>query len=375
MTIKISQMNPKGSNVASADLFETDSGGVTYSVSGAEMQSLNVITNTSSTKTLALADAYSYQICNSGSAQTVTIPTNATVPFLPGTVIFLYRLGAGTVTVAPASGVTILDPDGGNLANMPQKGEVKLVLSNTTDTWIYIPTTPNVIAYNLNIQDPANPGAFPTLPSGTQFAVSGSLTGTPAANTIYSRISFANGRGFTGFSKWMGTGWNSSIGAEFGALGYIAGGSSIIAYQWNISSGITPTNPLHSWQWNAGLMTLTENGTLSGFSNISGTVITPQATLTDAATVNWNVATQQNAVLTIGGNRTLANPTNLAAGESMILKVIQDATGSRTLAYGTAYKWPGGSVPILSTAANAVDILSFYSDGTNLFGVVQLGFA
>jgi hypothetical protein len=100
-----------------------------------------------------------------------------------------------------------------------------------------------------------------------------------------------------------------------------------------------------------------------------------EVTLTDGATINWNMNTQQVAKVTLGGNRTLANPTNLVAGGTYVLRVIQDGTGSRTLAYGSAYKWASGVVPTLSTAAGSVDILSFYSDGTNLYGVAQVGFA
>ncbi len=55
--------------------------------------------------------------------------------------------------------------------------------------------------------------------------------------------------------------------------------------------------------------------------------------------------------------------------------VKQDATGTRTLAYGSAYKWPGGTAPTLSTTGNDIDILTFISDGTSLFGVGQLDFS
>lgn len=98
-------------------------------------------------------------------------------------------------------------------------------------------------------------------------------------------------------------------------------------------------------------------------------------TLTDGANISWNLNTNQVTSVTLGGNRTLDNPTNMKDGGTYILTVKQDATGSRTLAYGTAYKWPGGTAPTLSTAANAVDILTFVSDGTNMYGVSQLDFS
>lgn len=99
------------------------------------------------------------------------------------------------------------------------------------------------------------------------------------------------------------------------------------------------------------------------------------ATLTDAANISWNLNTQQAAAVTLTDNRTLDNPTNLKAGATYIVKVIQDSTGSRTLAFGTAYKWPGGTVPVLSTSISAVDVLTFFCDGTNMYGVFSGDFS
>jgi hypothetical protein len=99
------------------------------------------------------------------------------------------------------------------------------------------------------------------------------------------------------------------------------------------------------------------------------------ATLTDGANIAWNLNTGQTATVVLGGNRTLDNPTNMKDGASYALLVKQDATGGRTLTYGTAYKWPGGTPPTLSTGANAVDLLTFYSDGTNMYGTNLLNFS
>ena len=65
--------------------------------------------------------------------------------------------------------------------------------------------------------------------------------------------------------------------------------------------------------------------------------------------------------MTLAGNRTLANPTNIVAGQSGSIFVTQDATGSRTLAYGSYFKFAGGSTaaPVLSTAAGSVDRLDY----------------
>lgn len=90
---------------------------------------------------------------------------------------------------------------------------------------------------------------------------------------------------------------------------------------------------------------------------------TPVA-LTDAATIAVNLALANNFTLTIGGNRTLGNPSNLTPGQSGAIVITQDGTGSRTLAYGSNWKFPGGSAPTLSTAAGSVDVLTYYVESS-----------
>lgn len=81
--------------------------------------------------------------------------------------------------------------------------------------------------------------------------------------------------------------------------------------------------------------------------------------LTDGATITPDFAVANNFSVTLGGNRTLANPTNLTAGQSGVIWVSQDGTGSRTLAYGSYWDFTGGTAPTLTTAANAVDAIIY----------------
>ena len=98
--------------------------------------------------------------------------------------------------------------------------------------------------------------------------------------------------------------------------------------------------------------------------------------LGDGANISWDLSQNQVAVVTLAGNRTLDAPSNQVAGATYILIVKQDGTGNRTLnTSASAYKFPGGTEPTLSTGANAVDILSFVSDGSSMFGVAQLNFS
>jgi hypothetical protein len=119
---------------------------------------------------------------------------------------------------------------------------------------------------------------------------------------------------------------------------------------------------------NMGIGTLTPAATL----DVVGTVSIAKAsvlsqTLTDAVTITWNTSLGQVATITLGGNRTMAAPTNLKVG-TYILHVIQDGSGSRTITWNSIFKWPAGVAPVLTTTAGRRDLFSFVCDGTNLYG-------
>ncbi len=81
--------------------------------------------------------------------------------------------------------------------------------------------------------------------------------------------------------------------------------------------------------------------------------------LTDAANISINLNANNFYSLTLAGNRTLDNPTNVTPGQSGCIFITQDGTGSRTLAFGSNYDFAGGTAPALSTGAGEVDILNY----------------
>ena len=91
--------------------------------------------------------------------------------------------------------------------------------------------------------------------------------------------------------------------------------------------------------------------------------VTPVA-LTDGANIATDANLSNTFYVTLGGNRTLDNPTNLQNGCIYNWRIKQDGTGSRTLAYGSKFKWPGGTAPTLTTTASATDFISgqYWSD-------------
>ena len=89
--------------------------------------------------------------------------------------------------------------------------------------------------------------------------------------------------------------------------------------------------------------------------------------LTSGATVAWNANTAQVATLTLAHNATMSSATNHKAGGVYILRVTQ-AAAAKTLAWSTGYKWPANTAPVMTATASAVDIFTFTSDGTYMYG-------
>lgn len=84
-----------------------------------------------------------------------------------------------------------------------------------------------------------------------------------------------------------------------------------------------------------------------------------EVSLADGTTVALDLSTGINFTVTLGGNRTLGNPTNPKVGQSGYIRIVQDGTGSRTLAYSSYWKFANGAAPTLTTTASAQDLL-FY---------------
>ena len=108
------------------------------------------------------------------------------------------------------------------------------------------------------------------------------------------------------------------------------------------------------------LLSETTNG-----QSITGGVRGSITALTDAATITPDFDDNNNFSVTLAGNRTLANPSNITAGQSGVIVVTQDGTGSRTLSFGSNFKFAGGTAPTLTTTASAVDVIAYYCESTS----------
>jgi hypothetical protein len=125
------------------------------------------------------------------------------------------------------------------------------------------------------------------------------------------------------------------------------------------------------WFGVTGRATVSTNLFVGGNTTLNGTTTDRSnalnQTLTDQATITWDTSLGRVATVTIGASRTMAAPTNLKVG-TYILSVIQGGSGSYTITWNGVFKWPAGVAPSLTTTVGARDLITFYSDGTNLYG-------
>jgi hypothetical protein len=142
------------------------------------------------------------------------------------------------------------------------------------------------------------------------------------------------------------------------------------ATELNILDGVTATTAELNYSDIVTLGTTAASKVFTADANnlttVSGAVANVEDTLTDGATITWDVIDSPVAKVTLGGNRTLSAPsgTTPIAGQFISLTVIQDATGSRLLTWNSAYEFTGDVAPTLTTTASKADVFVFKYNGT-----------
>jgi len=155
-------------------------------------------------------------------------------------------------------------------------------------------------------------------------------------------------------------GTGTSVGLNVGS-GKTLAVAGTMALTGNITANGATISPTELSYLDGATSTVAGLGTVQSFTKAQrGTI----SALTDGATITPDFSLANNFSVTLGGNRTLANPTNLTAGQHGVIVITQDGTGSRTLAYGSYFKFPAGVAPTLTTTASAVDVLAYYVEST-----------
>ena len=185
-----------------------------------------------------------------------------------------------------------------------------------------------------------------TFDGNLQGNVNGNVTGNATSATV------ANGLGASASVSTSGIVTASSfVGALTGDVTGNVSGSAASAT--NLTGAGSTAQVL-------GVNTSSLNGTKL---YLSGNAAAEIVTLSDGANITPDFGSGNNFVVTLGGNRTLVNPTGVTTGQSGVIIVKQDGTGSRTLGIQSHYHFAGGTAPTFTTTANAVDVIGYVAYG------------
>lgn len=111
------------------------------------------------------------------------------------------------------------------------------------------------------------------------------------------------------------------------------------------------------------------NATATQYNDLRKDAIASKKAITtdsDGATITFDMTSSSNHEVTLGNNRTLA-VSNVSIGQIFTIKLIQDATGSRTVTWFSGISWAGGSAPVLTTTASKADRFVFVCTALNTY--------
>lgn len=165
----------------------------------------------------------------------------------------------------------------------------------------------------------------------------------------------------------------------------IAGVNSITDAQVSGSAGIQLTK-LANGTIPVGIQITSDNFpagvTLSDTQTVTNKTLTKpllqgsyQAVTTDSdgAIVTFDLASSNVHSVILAGNRTLT-VSNAVVGQAFMVRLIQDAFGSRSVNWWTTIKWTGGNPPSLTTTANSVDVFGFICTATGQYDGYYVSF-
>ena len=153
-------------------------------------------------------------------------------------------------------------------------------------------------------------------------------------------------------------------GATYQGLSTTTGALSLVSFTVDTYGRITGTSTTST---TVALPSLAN--TWTGSQNVASVV------LSFASPLNTDASLGNAFHVTLTSNFTMNFPTNLVAGGTYLWKLTQDATGSRLVTWSGNWKWPGGIAGTLSTTGGAIDLLTAYYDGTNLYCTLQKAYA
>jgi len=121
------------------------------------------------------------------------------------------------------------------------------------------------------------------------------------------------------------------------------------------TSGISFAGSLNFPTGNVGIGTTNPITKFNVLGSASGGI----TTLTDNTSIVINMTSNNNFSITLGGSNTFINPSEMNPGQSGVIWITQDATGSRAPSWGSYWKFSSNTAPTLTTSANSVDAIVY----------------
>ena len=186
-----------------------------------------------------------------------------------------------------------------------------------------------------------------TASTATASATAYGLTGSPNITVGVITATGINVTGIVTATSFVGNGASltgiSSVSFATTSFG-LSGTPTILVSSVGINTTLTPPTKLY--------VQGTAAGSIVGLGTTTGTV-----------TLDFTQG--NNFSMTLVGSITLANPTGITTGQSGIIQIQQDSVGSRTVAFGSNWRFPSGTAPTVSTASTQIDCITYFVRNSN----------
>ena len=297
------------------------------------------------------------------------------VNFTAGTKNVFITYPAGRSVLANSSGVVPVNVGGTGASTLTANN---VILGNGTSAVQFVApgTNGNVLTSNGTTWASTTPAAGPATYVRTEFTATGGQTTFSVAYTVGAVEVFVNGillnsadyTASNGTSVVLASACLAGDIVEFIAISNGTLSLSAVTVGSTVVSGGTSGYFLYN---NAGVVgntnTITSPILVTPTINDGYTEETTTANTTTAYTILLSGGTFQ--ILTLTGNCTFTFPT-ATAGQSFMMFLKQDATGSRTVTWPAVVKWPSSTAPTITATASKGDKFVFTADGTNWLGSV-----